>query len=116
MIFADRTAILYKMKEKKLISEAAVNCAEFLCGLENDTSDDEKQALAAVSALLFEWGSAGSICLTEEDVVKFAAENRNDLPDGFRKVCCRKQERSSGRFSRLEKDDNCPFRKFRLYL
>ena len=83
MIFADRTAILYKMKEKKLISEAAVNCAEFLCGLENDTSDDEKQALAAVSALLFEWGSAGSICLTEEDVVKFAAENRNDLPDGF---------------------------------
>ena len=72
MIFANKIDILGKMSEAKLISETAVNVAEFLCGLEKDLQGRDLQVLAAVAALVSEWAASGSICLTKNDIEKFA--------------------------------------------
>ena len=79
MIFSNKTAILGKLTEKKLINGADENLAEFLCGLEKNLSSEEKQVLAAAAALLSEWVSSGSICITENDIETFIKTNRDDL-------------------------------------
>lgn len=79
MIFADRIQILEKLKQLKLVTDADENIAEFLCGLEQNLSKDEKQTLAAVAALIFEWVSSGSICLTKNDIETFIKTNREAL-------------------------------------
>ena len=79
MIFANKIDILGKMSEAKLISETAVNVAEFLCGLEKDLQGRDLQVLAAVAALVSEWAASGSICLTKNDIEKFAETNREAL-------------------------------------
>ena len=79
MIFSNKTAILGNLTEKKLITGADENLAEFLCGLEKNLSSEEKQVLAAAAALLSEWVSSGSICITENDIETFIKTNRDDL-------------------------------------
>lgn len=81
MIFYNEINILSRLIEKKLISGADENLAGFLCGLEKNLSSDEKQVLAAAAALLSEWVSSGSICLTEEDVITFIKTNKEALSD-----------------------------------
>ena len=82
MIFADRIDILSEMKKKGLVrNDAAVNIAEFLCGLEQNLSKDEKQTLAAASALLSEWVSSGSICITKDDIKTFIKTNRETFSE-----------------------------------
>lgn len=79
MIFANKIDILDKMSEVRLISETAVNVAEFLCGLEKDLQGRDLQVLAAVAALVSEWAASGSICLTKNDIEKFAETNKEAL-------------------------------------
>ncbi|MBR4489405.1 AAA family ATPase [bacterium] len=79
MIFGNKIELLHEMAEKKLVSSQAINIAEFLCGLEKNLSEEEKTALAAVSALLYEWVSSGSICLTKNVIETFIKTNRDDL-------------------------------------
>ena len=79
MIFSNKTAILGNLTEKELITGADENLAEFLCGLEKNLSSEEKQVLAAAAALLSEWVSSGSICITENDIETFVKTNRDDL-------------------------------------
>lgn len=79
MIFGNKIELLHEMAEKKLVSSLAINIAEFLCGLEKNLSEEEKTALAAVSALLYEWISSGSICLTKDDIKTFIETNGEAL-------------------------------------
>ena len=79
MIFTDRTAILDDIAKTKLFSETSVNCAEFLCGLEKNLTGEEKQTLAAAAALISEWVSSGSICLTKYDIETFTETNGEAL-------------------------------------
>ncbi|MBO4711675.1 exodeoxyribonuclease V subunit alpha [bacterium] len=79
MIFADRIKILEILKQLKFVTDADENIAEFLCGLERNLSKDEKQTLAIVSALIFEWVSSGSICLTKNDIETFIKTNKDAL-------------------------------------
>lgn len=79
MIFSNKTAILGNLTEKKLITGTDENLAEFLCGLEKNLSSEEKQVFAAAAALLSEWVSSGSICITENDIETFVKTNRDDL-------------------------------------
>lgn len=79
MIFGNKIGLLHEMAEKKLVSSLAINIAEFLCGLEKNLSEEEKTALAAVSALLYEWISSGSICLTKDDIKTFIETNGEAL-------------------------------------
>ena len=55
MIFGNKTEILSKLTEKKLIAGSDENLAEFLCGLEKNLSSEEKPVLAAAAALLSVW-------------------------------------------------------------
>jgi exodeoxyribonuclease V alpha subunit len=79
MIFGNKIELLHEMAEKKLVSSLAINIAEFLCGLEKNLSGEEKTTLAAVSALLYEWISSGSICLTKDDIKTFIETNGEAL-------------------------------------
>ncbi|MBR6421510.1 exodeoxyribonuclease V subunit alpha [bacterium] len=79
MIFGNKTEILSKLTEKKLIAGSDENLAEFLCGLEKNLSSEEKPVLAAAAALLSEWVSSGSICITKNDIETFIKTNRDDL-------------------------------------
>ena len=79
MIFSERFDILSRMAGSRLVSEHAVNAAEYLCRLEDSLSHDEKSTLAALSALVYEWVASGSICLTKEDVEKFTKTNKEIL-------------------------------------
>ena len=79
MIFSERIDILNRMAGSRLISEHAVNAAEFIFSLEDSLSDEEKSVLAALSALAYEWLASGSICLTKEDIEKFTKTNKEIL-------------------------------------
>ena len=79
MIFSNKIGILSKLAEKRLISGADENLAEFLCGLEKNLAPEEKQVLAAAAALLSEWVSSGSICLTKDDIATFTKTNKDAL-------------------------------------
>ena len=79
MIFGNKIEILNKLTEKRLIAGSDENLAEFLCGVEKNLSSEEKQVLAASAALLSEWVSSGSICLTKEEIETFVKTNRDDL-------------------------------------
>ncbi|MBO7127982.1 exodeoxyribonuclease V subunit alpha [bacterium] len=81
MIFGNKINILNDLKEKKLISGTDENLAEFLCGLEKNLSPEKKQVLAAAAALLSEWVSSGSICLTEEEIETFVETNKETLSE-----------------------------------
>ena len=79
MIFGNKIEILSKLIEKKLITGADENLAESLCRFAGDLSPEEKPVLAAAAALLSEWVSSGSICLTEENIVTFTDTNKEAL-------------------------------------
>ena len=80
MIFGNRIDLLSKMKNLHLVTDTSANIAEFLCGLEkNLLSANEKQTLALASALLFEWVSSGSICLTKNNIETFYEKNKETL-------------------------------------
>lgn len=79
MIFGNKIEILSKLIEKKLITGADENLAESLCRFAGDLSPEEKQVLAAAAALLSEWVSSGSICLTEENIATFTDTNKEAL-------------------------------------
>ena len=82
MIFDSKINILYKLAEENLISGSDINLAEFLCWIEkNPLSDNEKQTLAAVSALVSEWVSAESICLTKNDIETFIKTNKETFSE-----------------------------------
>lgn len=81
MIFSNKIGILSKLAEKRLISGADENLAEFLCGLEKNLAPEEKQVLAAAAALLSEWVSSGSICLTKDDIATFTKTNKEALSE-----------------------------------
>ena len=86
MIFGNRIDLLNKMKNLHLVTDASINTAEFLCSLEKTLSNDEKQTLALTSALISEWVSSGSICLTKNNIDTFYGTNKEalsgiDFPD-----------------------------------
>lgn len=80
MIFGNRIDLLNRMKNPHLVTDASINIAEFLCGLEkNLLSANEKQTLALTAALLSEWVSSGSICITGNDINTFIKANKDAL-------------------------------------
>ena len=79
MIFDKETDILKDLAEKKLISEHSVNVAEFLCWIEKNLKDGDLRILAATAALVSEWAASGSICVTKNDIEKFAGENKEGV-------------------------------------
>lgn len=79
MIFGNRIDLLSKMKNLHLVTDASTNIAEFLCGLEKNLTSGEKQSLALTYALLSEWVSSGSICLTKSNIETFYETNKEVL-------------------------------------
>ena len=127
MIFGNKIDILTNMIEKGLINGADENLAEFLCGLEkNPLSANEKQTLAAVSALTSEWVSSGSICLTKNDIETFIKTNKaalsepafpdwEEIKNVLRKSSCCTQYPENEHKPLVFKDDRIYFYKYWLY-
>ena len=126
MILSSKINILSRISEKKLINGADENLAEFLCGLEKNLSSEEKQVLALAAALLSEWVSSGSICLTKEDIATFIKTNKDILsetafPDWekiknvlFKSSCCTQDPENDPRPLVLS-GDKIYFYKYWLY-
>lgn len=126
MIFGNKIEILNKLTEKRLIAGSDENLAEFLCGLEKNLSSEEKPVFAAAAALLSEWVSSGSICITKEEIETFVKTNKDvlsgiDFPNWeaiknvMTKSSCCTQNPENERKPLVFADDRIYFYKYWLY-